>query len=529
MIRKQLELFLHFGLLVWIIIPTFAKSSEITESKETMAYYFDLIQSGNIETAQMLWNPADIEIAERLNIQYDAIDIKIDCRSPLMTDYQNVRQHLEYGLNSHTKLGKGNYRWKFQTDLKNIKADYYYYYTEEIDGDIWLTTSYSHLTKLWQSKQSRYVRFFLHPDAVDRYNKIGAEALDAFIEKIAGKIGLDKSMMQLLEQKKIYYYLCPKDIDVFKLTGRRKQGFYDKGIDAICATGIADFNSVAKLLINLNSKDRKIKTIPFLQEGFASYLGGYSNRGAEVTLGFGKYLYDYEIMGLDSIMMMPGHKDTTGIIDIAVPIASSFNEYLYQSLGDQKYFEFYNQLSGDDPTLGNMTVDKILSEYESVSGKIASEIKVDFGRFLSGYSIGKSGIYPGSIDSGEELINSEGLIFRADGNRAIIECYLNNPDSQIVEIEFDLQEFNNDYRSRLYFDHYPDIPLFDKFRYSIRLDKNEAGLYDYATDRILAKFVNSSSIKTNYYDPKTKIVKFYFEEFPIDPNTILEVQIKINR
>ncbi|MFQ6008073.1 MAG: hypothetical protein ACE5K8_03890, partial [Candidatus Zixiibacteriota bacterium] len=43
---------------------------------------------------------------------------------------------------------------------------------------------------------------------------------------------------------------------------------------------------------------------------------------------------------------------------------------------------------------------------------------------------------------------------------------------------------------------------FDGYRFGIRFDRNEAGLYDYAANQVIAKYIWGITPSDNYYDSK---------------------------
>ena len=54
--------------------------------------------------------------------------------------------------------------------------------------------------------------------------------------------------------------------------------------------------------------------------------------------------------------------------------------------------------------------------------------------------------------------------------------------------------------SSLFESHYRDSSQFEGYRYGIRFDQNEAGLYDYATNTLVAKYIWGITPSDDYYD-----------------------------
>ena len=96
-------------------------------------YYFDLVLSGNYESASGLWEPSSLARANRLGIEYDNMGIKIDCSSPIIYDFDRMRNYIAQGVHSVAVIDSQVIRWKFRAekqDKKGEKSSHFYYTTK---------------------------------------------------------------------------------------------------------------------------------------------------------------------------------------------------------------------------------------------------------------------------------------------------------------------------------------------------------------------------------------------------------------
>ena len=76
---------------VCVILCLILASSTVgaaNEAVEALAQYFDLLVTGNLESASGLWTKAAIERSSRFGIEYSDIPLKIDCASPLVRNLE---------------------------------------------------------------------------------------------------------------------------------------------------------------------------------------------------------------------------------------------------------------------------------------------------------------------------------------------------------------------------------------------------------------------------------------------------------
>lgn len=484
-------------------------SSDIESSRDLMSYYIDLIESGNYESAVGLWQSSSLARATRLGIEYDNIHIKPDCGSPAVYDLARMNGLFNHGLQSSAVIDSGVIRWKFSARIGSQKTEHFYYVARVQDFS-WLITSQDYYAREWPIEESRYFRFHINPDRATHFNSIAAESLDEFVENVAEKISISSERLNLLSEMKIDYYLCDGEDEVERFSGKRESGVYEPASDAIISYIIPHYHEVAHLLINFRLQRLPLFTIPLIQKGLATYLGGRWQRSPGIVFDFGKYILKYNVVEIDSILTFNDFAHPEGG-DIIIPVSACLIEYLYTVLGEEKFFQLYIALSGDLEFVTAISSDEVKAKITESFGQGWPELKNDFVQFVNSSGPHHGLLRPGDIETDKIIINENGLKISTSDKWLKIEYQTSKGVTPDINILFDRVTPMENKTSMLFNEQYRDKEKYDGYRYGIRLDRNEIGLYDYATNRIKAKFIEDAGARTDYYDSTLNKVTAYFD------------------
>jgi hypothetical protein len=484
------------------------KSDEVMAT-ELLQTYFDLLLSGNYEPARDLWEPAALARAERLGIGYDNIPIKADCGSPVTYDFDRVKAFLMSDIYSRRTLDSGVTQIDIHIRIGDELINHSYFARK--NGEyFWLISAQDYYAKDWPVKESKYFRFHINPKREVFYNDVAAKSLDNFIEKTAQKIAILPERLRLLAEKKIDYYLCNGEGEVRLLSGYETKGIYDMGTDAVISSIFPHYHEVSHLLINFKLQSLPLFTLPFIQEGMAVYLGGRWQRSSAVMLDFGEYILDYNIIEIDSVL---GDKSDANSItaDISYPVSACLAEYFITKLGTAKYFELYSSLSGNHAFIQGASPDSIkhlLTQYTTLNWE---QLKTDFLGFLKSQKSRGGLIFPGEIATNKEIINDSGLIISTSDKWLKIELFAAPDEKADFNLLFDMDSTMAAKFSTIFVEQYKETRPFEGYRYGIRMDKNEVGLYDYYTNQLMAKYVHDFDPDTKYYDSANAKYSAYFD------------------
>ena len=134
------------------------------EAVETLAGYFDLLATGNLESASGMWTQAAIERSSRFGIEYSDIPLKIDCASPIVCNLELMRNHLQPPAKQVTELPGGDFFRLEYSAIAEAKLVEHFYYAHFDGSYYWLTYPQDYYCRDWKEKESENFRIHAHPD-----------------------------------------------------------------------------------------------------------------------------------------------------------------------------------------------------------------------------------------------------------------------------------------------------------------------------------------------------------------------------
>ncbi len=478
------------------------------EARSTGFYYFDLLAFRNIESAEGLWVPSAVARAGRLGIEYDNIIFKTDCNSPAVKRYDQLKEYFVNSLRSQSPLDDTTFlRIKF--DIKPHEERYEYFYFMQLLGDYyWFTFAEDYYARDWSVKETEYFRVHVHPKMDAHYNEFAANALDSFVESVAERLGISKDRLKILEEQKIDYFLCYQSLDIEHMCNIRVDNFYNQASDAVFSVNFPDFQIVAGLLVNFHLQKLPIATVPFLRDGLAVYLGGSWQRNADVLLDFGEYLLHNRVIEIDSLLVPP---DSSQAFDLTSPASAILVDYLVQKLGWESFFSLYRDLSGlpaDVDKLSALTIKRKLAKYLEDEWK---NIIAAINEYADNRKAHGGAVFPGGVKTNKRLIDDSGLVVSRSDDWIQIEYTAPAGTKPDLVLFFGTSDKLQGKKSSLRTEQYKDDAMLAGYRFSIRVDKNEIGLYDYATNQLAAKYVYDFDPDDDYYDKDKNRMTTYFD------------------
>jgi hypothetical protein len=492
-----------------LLSPSPARASGQAENAiQALADYFDYLVSGNIESAGFMWTESAQERANRFGITYTDIPVRVDATSPIVRNIPAMRGHLQPAAKSANIIN----------DSKDVKMEFnnivgarivqWYYYAHQSKGYWWFTYPQDCFSDGWPIKESRYFRIHVHPEREQYLNQAVLEEADNFIDRIADSLKLDKGSRSLIASKKIEYFYCDNAETVQAITGQTTRGLLDLASNDVISADFPHFHEVTHLLVNIKLKTLPLTTLPILREGLAVRYGGRWGKRATSLMDLGAYLYHQNLVSLDSILTVGGFNAAAGA-DIAYPVAGNFCAYLFARVGMPRFFDLYVSFSRSDNTLDTMPLPEIEQRFCTALGKKDwAEVVTDFESYLSSALPAMEFATAGRPESGTTLLKGDRYVVTQDQDWLHFEFVSDStaPDGNLL---FGADPRLKAARSYLWDEQYHDQP-FPGYRYAVKFDENEAGLYDYATNELLAKYIFGISPSEGYYDPATHKVRISF-------------------
>lgn len=502
---KKLYLTVISFLLLFSIINLHAETNVTT-----LANYFDLLVSGNIESAHFLWTDEARERAERFGIEYENIPLKIDCYSPIVKDINGMRDYLQPPVKQSANLPLG-YSTLLYSAVVSGQLVEYTYYMRNINDYFWLTFPQEYYSYGWKTKETKYFRIRYDSTLENQLNPIAIEEADNFIDYMAKQINLPAEKLNLIQEKKIEYFFCASDKIVEEITGHLVKGTYDMPSNDIISAFFPHYHELVHLLVNVKLQKLPLYALPLLREGVAVHYGGRWGKSPKTLQIIGEFLISEKMVVLDSILSFDAfNKAATS--NIAYSVAGLFSGYLIEKIGTDAYFQLYRDLSGNFNTLMALSTDELKQKFlTSLHMQDWETFQSDFRNYLDKI-VAQAEMTPGITEKGTEIYNANGIVITVDKEFYNITALGNDQDTVSGNILFHKESQLENTVSSLFEEQYQSAEKYSGYQYGIRFDRNEAGVYDYATNSLIAKYIWSLKPSDAYYSEKDGKLYFKFRK-----------------
>ncbi len=499
---------LFLTILVLIVTGGSLFSADIPNDPEAFCQgYLDAIQSGSWERAREFWLPREVAKSQRLGITYQGISAKYDCASSLITNYEKMAAGLIEISIDNIKLegneAKFDIRQAYKSDTLLTR-----YYAQKIDGRWYLVSSMYANTRGWKKYATRFANVFCHDTSL--INDYALGMLDDFISSTGKMFGIDSERMSLLEKEKIDYYLCSEN-EFKKLTGYDAHGITNLPFDAIITRHLPHTHELTHFMINYALKDLPLYTLPVLQEGLAVDHGGRWGKSPAVLDQLGYVLLKNQYCSLNELLTFDNFNIDLGMPDISYPVSGLFVDYLIDKKGMENFKQLYLELSGSYNHLRSWNKEHIISVFENYLGMDWISIQSDFTSFCQRYE--KGDIYSTSKDIQDQPSNvldrngSHLKIYEAaDEYYFVLDSLPDTTWAVLLFIDPD-EKVSSTYQSGLFYEQF-STGAYRGQKYGLRFNSDEAGLYDYYTDIMIAKYIRSFDPDSHYWSPDSGTVRF---------------------
>ncbi len=499
MISRLRDCTAYFIIAILMLVGSSSAGVETTEAVNTLSYYFDLVASGNLTSAEGLWTEEATERSSRFGIEYDNIPVKKDCSSPIIRNLPVMRDYLQPPVKRVEVFSDSSYlRLEYSTVVKaqKITYDYYAYF----DGSyFWLTYPQDYRSKGWPIIESKYFRVHYHPSRSEYIHQPALDAADDFVEAVADSLDLSKEDLKVIAEKKIEFFFCDTDERVKEITGHQIKGTFDMASNDIISAYFPHHHEVTHLLVNIKLKKLPLYTQPIMREGLAVYLGGRWGKGTSAISYLGRFLIQEDVIQLDELMSMKRFEQQA-VSDMAYPVAGVFTDFLIKKIGMDEYLDLYRLLSGPIDSLTEMKAPAVKRVIYTALGYDSWEkCREDFDSYLKDLPDNAKQFLPGIDDRGKVILSTDELQLRQKGKwlSLVVKGESALPTGNLL---FGYDDRLKGTSSLLFDDQYSKGEVFLGYRYGIRFDSNEAGLYDYVNNTLVGKYVWGLTPSDSYID-----------------------------
>ncbi len=477
----------------------------------TLADYFDMLETGNYESAAYMWMPPAQQRAARFGITYDDIVVKADCNSPIVRNLPVMRYHLQPPAKGTTRLNENWYRLEYRAVVDTKKVEHLYYL--HFDGQYyWLAYPQDYYCEGWPVIETEYFRIHHHPDRARYLNAVSLAEADRFVELMADSLEISKDDLKLLAEGKIEYYFADYDETVQKITGFLVKGTYDMASSDIISAFFPHHHEIAHLMIDFKLRDLPLYTLPILRSGAAVYYAGRWGKAPATLMELGAYLLEYEIIELDSILTMQGFKRHSGS-DIAYPVAGLLSAFIIEETNRWDYLDLYRDLSGPFERINGMTEQQLQQLLvKAIKADSWPDFEKKFNEFSQNRVTKDAVVMPGGLDGGKSILKESQFEVRSDKNWVSFECWGKPAQPVAGNILFSPVDELAETNSSMFEEQYAQEFSFEGYRYGVRYDQNEVGLYDYATNYLIAKYIWGISPSEKYFDSTQNRIAIRFRK-----------------
>ena len=330
-------------LLLFLIAMT-----EIYPQPRQIKNFFDDLIKNEKDLHQYL-HPDEFKKSTRLGIKYKDVTnkflISYDIDEPVKQKV--IKGELSYQVSYEQSEGDFA-KAVFKINDNNYSKEFY------LKDEKLISTS-AYFIRDWEKQESKYFRFFLSERSL--FNDYSIHQLDNFVEIMLNLLKIPQSERKLLEKEKIIYIFCKDTDEIEKVSGFNTRGIYILAYDEIITTYNCHFHEIAHLLINFRLKSLPLYTLPFLQEGFATAVGGRGGLSRNVMIDIGKFLQKSQFIPFNSIITKSEFLSEDA--SLTYPVAALYNLFLMEELGIESYLKLYSEYSGDAGYVSNLTTGSV--------------------------------------------------------------------------------------------------------------------------------------------------------------------------
>jgi hypothetical protein len=469
--------------------------------------YLNALVAGQWNKAENCWAPEDLICSKRLGINYIYVPCKYDCASPLFIHLDEIKSgRIKVKIDSTVCLD--DYARLYIKIGSTTDSTQIIYYANKSAAKWHLVSPMRALTGNWKSMNSDYVGIRYHN--LSAINQYALNKTADFINSVCAKLEMPDSLLDKLKTTKIDYYLGDES-DIKNLTGFDTKGMANLQFDAVITQYLPHPHELVHLLINYNFQQLPLYTVPFMQEGLATYLGGRWGKSPGVIFYYGEINLALGMANLEDILAYNGFHGNSVNSDISYALSGLFTKYLIEKFGMDKFKQLYLELSGTSAEVATYSTAQIKSKIEQKHKMSWSQLEKDFLSMAKQYEYnGLKPVQPPENGRPIQTLSGDIITIRVfeDDNKYYfsIKSSTDTPKG-ILLFKYKEHDIESTYRSNLFAEQLPQINYSSEM-YGLHFSSDEVGFYNYPTNTLLAKYVLSFSPSDIYWNPIEKSINF---------------------
>ena len=498
----------------WLLLAALillAGSVRAEDVNERFASYVNALIDENYQEAADYWHPQYLETCDRLGITYRGDKFKYDCQSPLMENLDLIRSGAANWSIASTRIDPDHHKILVTISSPDTELTCEYFLQTDDDGSYFVPRFWLYLYNLSMVK-TRYFDVFYRSEK--QVNDFALYDLDQAVERFAAICNVTSDKLKYLEEQRMEYFLAETANEVAELLGFPSQGTYLKSSDIVISRYLPDYHEIARFMVSY-TQDVGLYVEPFMERGLACMLGGRFGQSKYVMPQIAGFTLTNDIYSFDNILTFDAFHNEVGNIDFSFPLSLCMIEYITEQFTISKTLAALSRLSGDAVEIDDFSADDVKAVLTEVTGQSWEEIEAGARQWATSDPF--PNLKPGTAsDSGEVMFESGTgrflvRITLADGwyNVFIKQFDAGTDLSGAMLMSGQLGVKYRRYKSFMFSEHFPDRGHVSEM-YSLMFNGSEVGIYDYQTNRLVAKYV--SGFDTEPRLMKDKEIRFRFRE-----------------
>jgi hypothetical protein len=507
-----------------VLLPTLALAGAEDASTPAglAAAYRQAVLTGDWPAARALWLPEDLAASRRLAISYHDLPFKLDSASLLVLEHERIQAgEISVSLGDISTEGSlARIRFDLQVGQQSATADYYAVRADET----WrFANPATALAAAWERQRTEFLDLYIQPPG--RISLAAVRLLDDFIAATCGRLEIPADRVELLREQKIRYFLGD-EATVAVIVGAPTRGAALLQTDAVITSEPCHLHELAHLLVNFARQELPLYTLPFMQEGVAVALGGRWGRAPAVMQGLGRYTLQSGMLAWEELLTWDEFQGQAA--DWTYAPSGVLAGFLLETLGGARFLELYGKLSGGLADLRQLDRATILDMICLAAAMDLENLSARFSAHVDRLSCG--GVQPAGDGRGEIFagLQQDGVVVTVSQDDHWLYWELageNLPAEWAVLWPDPGPDPDAGTPSRLFAERFPDREYRGELL-ALVCAPGEIGLYDFRTDLLTVKFVESFCPDRSLAGPEGALLPFKIRrdllpQWPWNPELLL--------
>jgi hypothetical protein len=315
-----------------------AQTAQADSAGQVLRAYLSARTTGDLETAQGLWNRQEMRRARAMGMRYSLIEASFDDYWLMSSEerQQFVQENALAVRESVVTDDKAHFTVEVLSRQSGTSRDRWSY-TLRREAATWsVALAPTQTARSWTRREGRFV--VVRSRRVVHVNSDAVNAMDHHIEALFAAFNTSKAAQLRLERVKYEIFVC-EEKDIAKLIGSPSRLGYLPANERIVTLAIADMSAITTAVANLTLRKTAPVGAAFFEKGLATAWGGHDEVNGEVVLLRARNALLRGETTLDLPFTSPEHR-------AADDVGALWNYALGRILSAEAFMELYGSFRG---------------------------------------------------------------------------------------------------------------------------------------------------------------------------------------